>query len=336
MRNRLYVFGLVLLSTSIVACAGGGGGGSLTPSAQSPTAPILGAQEQPTPGTQPAPVSPATPNTFAVTGSLTRTDVYTYPATNPLPDSTVTAQVTQNTTVSLKGNPFGSKPQQDFHTVESDAYALQTLSLTTDSFYDFDNPTSPTKLLLFGSASVDDQSNKFFTQYDTPQIVEELPDMAGQSWTNNPAARITTNSSNGNTTNRKITSSGSYGETDLFANGTGGKVYPSVLLSATTAADGSGRVVFTFNEEGRKHFPSLSITSTFVMGKPTAQGITLSESDFTVPVTGTPPPSPSPKPFGVAPAWFRTPLFSETDVNNGCCVMRSKSAIRRRRSIANS
>jgi hypothetical protein len=311
------ILGLAVLSASLASCGGGGGSGlapGTTTGAQDPITPAL-------PASTATPASIAVPNlqdgvAFSFTGSLQRTDFYNYPASDPLPAGTVSAKVSQNVNVSSVANPFGSGTAFDYHNAENDAYALQTLPFTIDSFYQLNLATFPSPLLLLGSKTVDDQMNATSVQYTTPQIVDEIPEASGQSWTNNPASRMITNYANGNVTNRLTDSSGDYSEKDVYVN-IGGQKYPQVNLAATTYSNGSAEIVLVFNEEGRTGYPYSSVTDTFTMSKPTSSGITLSESSLSVPVTGTPPPSPSPTQFGVAPQWFQLPLYTETNVDNG-------------------
>jgi len=156
--------------------------GGLTPSASAGAPNLL---TQPVPLVSASPLSPV-PGVqdgaaFSFTGALQRSDFYDYPATNPLPAGNVTAQVSQNVNVSSVANPFGSGSAFDYHSAETDAYALQTLLFTTDSFYQLNQASSPARLLLLGSDSIDDQKNSVTIQYDNPQIVDEIPAAANQS-----------------------------------------------------------------------------------------------------------------------------------------------------------
>ena len=315
MKVSFSVLGLAVLSAGLVSCGGGGGGGGVTPSTatgtQNPVAPAAA------PTVAPLPVPGIQPDVaFDFTGALQRSDFYNYPASNPLPATNANAQVAQNVSISSVNNPFGSGSAFDYHNVENDAYALQTLLFTTDSFYQINSSTSPKQILLLGSNTVDDQKNTTAIHYTNPQIVDEIPEAANQSWTNNPAGTLKITYANGNLTNRATIASGSYSEQDVYVN-LGGAVYPQVNLTTSVHTDGSAKIVFVFNEEGRVGFPFKSETFTFLMSRPTASGIKLSSSAFTVPTTGSPSPNPSPSPFGVAPAWFKSPLYSETDADNG-------------------
>ncbi len=316
MKLPIHFLGLAVLSASLVSCGGGGGGAGVTPTTitgtpdpAQPAGPPTATPSVPVPGMQPG-------IAFDFTGALQRSDFYNYPASNPLPATTANAQVAQNVSISFVNDPFGSGSAFDYHNVENDAYTLQTLLFTTDSFYQINSSTSPKEILLLGSNTVDDQKNTTSIHYTNPQIVDKIPEAANQSWTNNPAGTLKITYANGNLTDRVTAANASYSEQNVYIN-LGGAVYPQVNLKSSMHADGSARIVFVFNEEGRVGYPNKSVTYTFVMSRPKPGGITLSSSSVAVPVTGPPPPSPSPSPFGVAPAWFKTPLYSETNVDNG-------------------
>lgn len=319
------LIGLAALSASLVACGGSGGG--MTPDAAAgnqplQTAPVQAPTAAPATSTpQPIAAPGLGPNVaFDFAGSLARSDFYNYPAANPLPAMTVNAQVAQDVNVSSVSNPFGAGAAFDYHNVENDAYALQTLLFTTDSFYQLKSSSAPKQLVLLGSNTVDDQKNKTSIKYAMPQIVDEIPEAANQTWTNNPAGTLKIAYANGNATNRLTESNSAYSEQDSYVT-VGANVYPQVNMSTAMHADGSATIVFVFNEEGRVGFPSKSVTFTFLMSKPQASGITLEASAFTVPSKGSPPPSPPPAKFGVAPAWFETPLYSETNTDNGLTMI---------------
>ena len=314
MKLAFSILGLVVLTSGLVSCGGGGGAGippNIPAGSQDPAVPAA----TPTPASIPVPgIQPDI--AFKFTGDLQRSDFYNYPASNPLPATTAKAQVAQNVSITSVNDPFGSGNAFDYHNVENDAYALQTLLFTTDSFYQLDSSVSPKELLLLGSNTVDDQKNTTSIHYTTPQIVDKIPEAAHQSWTNDPAGTLKIAYSNQNSTERDTASNGSYSEQDSYLT-LGGNAYPRVNMTTSMHADGSAKIVFVFNEEGRVGYPFKSVTYTFLMTRPTASGIALSSSSYSVPSTGTPSPSPSPTAFGVAPEWFNTPLYSETNVDNG-------------------
>lgn len=327
MKINLSELTLITLSISVAACGGGGGGSgpSLTPPGSGPGAvgpPVT--QTTPTPMPTTAPTTAPTGigiqagATFTFTGALSRSDIYNYPVTNPFPDGTVNAQISQNASVSDANNPFGSGTALDYRSVEQDAYQLQTLQSTTDSFYELNQAGSTANLFLLGSKTTDDQHNLVTITYKNPQLIFQFPEAAGQSWTNNPDATIDTDNANGNTSERHTGRDGTYSERDFIANVDGTNAqYPTVIVTAVSFFDGSASIVFLFNEEGRANFPFKSVTDTFLMSAPQTSGITLKASELSVPVSGTPPPSPAPETFGTAPTWFGTPLFAETDIDNG-------------------
>ncbi len=328
MKRSIPILGLAVLSASLISCGGGGGSGGITPGPGAGNDITL---------TSPAPAATSSPQPIAVpgmnsgisfdfTGALTRSDFYNYPAANPLPASTASADIAQNVKVTTVDNPFGPGSVFDYHNVENDAYTLQTLLFTTDSFYQLKTTVSPKQLLLLGSNTVDDQKNKTSIVYTTPQIVDQIPESAKQAWTNNPAGTLKIAYANGNATDRLTNANASYNERDTYVT-IGADAYPQVNMSTAMHPDGSAQIVFVFNEEGRAGYPSKSVTYTFLMSKPQSSGIKLKASIYTVPATGTPSPSPSPAAFGVAPAWFKTPLYSETNTDNGPTVIPSSCEV---------
>ena len=268
----------------------------------------------PTPAARPATVG----NTFAYGGTETNTGTYTYPSINPsispgpassMPPTAGTAAVTTNITVQAAPTPFFTTTASvvDVHSVETDAFALRSNVTTTDAWFG----TSASAYSLYGSSSNDGAGDSFTTAFTAPQVVDEIPEVAG-SWTNSPAATLTESDSDGTSSTRTIAAGGTYTETQTIPDG--------YALTITTNADGSGSY-------GGTAFSAFHGRSAFVYSAPAAGVVTVS-------VQPTPQgASPAPSPLVVAtPAAFFSPapaLYNESDVlstnvpfsNNAACAV---------------
>ncbi|HUY11535.1 MAG TPA: hypothetical protein VMV73_04660, partial [Candidatus Dormibacteraeota bacterium] len=294
MKLHYALFGVVATAALLAACGGGGG----VPSLSSTASPIGG------PG-NPAATSSSRPasvgDTFAFAGASLESDVYTYPVASPFPNTTAAAQITENVVVTASANPLGSGGT-DFHAVTTTAAAQVTHTATSDAYYSTVAAGSGTNFVLNAQQSVDDSNNKFVWNYTTPQILDEIPETSGATWTNSPAGTYAETDADGATVARTIAASGTYSETDTF---------PGTALPVQIAvnADGSG----TLSEN---YFNFLPID--FAYSAPTAGAISIS---YLIPTpapapgaTGTPAPNP-PTVIATPAAWFSPSptLYSESD-----------------------
>lgn len=238
---------------------------------------------------------------LSFSGTKLQNDVYTYPSPT-LPPTAVTTNVTQNVTVSSVANPYGAGNVNDLHSVEADAAPTQTQTSTAD-YYEQTVPMSTGSLSqveLLGYNAVDDQGNKTAVTYPSPLVLDEMPDAAGLLWTNSPAEQYNWTSSGTETDQRTVNADGTYTETDVQARG-------SDAISAADAADYSGQVAFQFSGSNG------IVTETWQLSPPASGAITATIVEQ--PLGG------APKTLGAysVPAWFATttPLYSETDVDNG-------------------
>jgi len=156
--------------------------------------------------------TPGAPATY--NGSLTRADTYTYPVASPLPPTSTTASVALAVTTGTSPNPAGATGT-DVHTVQNDAYALQTTVQTTDTW----TATTAANALLYGFQSADNVTptpNTLRWEYATPQVLDEISAPGGTTWTNSPQASVHENDADGEVAVRAIGADGSYSENDTY------------------------------------------------------------------------------------------------------------------------
>ena len=314
--NAKYLFAVGALTLALAACGGGGTSGGSAPALPLPLLPAA----TPTPTPTPTPTGPPHPSaagdTFTFNGTLTRSDTYTYPAPSPLPSTALSAAVTQSVSVAATTNPFGTGTVQDFKVRESDAYSAQTLTSTSDFYYQ-----NGTAFSLLGYSSVDDVGNKSTVAYVAAQTLDQLPEVSGSSWTNNPASSLTQAFIDGEAASRTVASNGTYTDTEqIYGSGTN---YPAVKAILTENADGSGEFQIVRYENGRTGFQSNeTVYDNYFISPPSAQSANAQFLTVTSQVNdayyGAPSP-PAPAPFAAMPVWYSVPLslYSETDQDLG-------------------
>ncbi|HUZ50817.1 MAG TPA: hypothetical protein VMW12_13900 [Candidatus Dormibacteraeota bacterium] len=311
-KYRLIAIGA--MAFGLAACGGGGASGGSGPNI--PNVPVTPAVPTPTPAPSGPPHPAAGGDTFTFNGTLARSDAYTYPVASPLPPTAASATIKQNVTVITTPNPFGAGQVQDFQTLESDVYPAQTLSSKNDFYYQ-----SGSAFQLLGYSSVDDVGDATTVQYATPQVVDQLPETTGASWTNSPAASMTQTFIDGETASRTTAADGTYTDTEqIYGTGTD---YPSVKAILSENADGSGEVQIVRYENGRTGFQANeTIYDNYFISPPSAQSsnaqflyVTYQLADL---FYGAPSPPPA-APFASMPIWYKTPLalYSESDNDLG-------------------
>jgi len=219
------LFGAIAAAALLAACGGGG-----APALPTNPPPIGG------PG-NPAVSSSSRPagvgDTFAFSGSSLESDVYTYPVGSPFPNTSTAAKISENVVVTASADPLGAGGT-DFHSTTTTVGTTATHVTTGDSFYSTVAAGSGTNFVLNAQQSVDDSKNAYAWTYTTPQILDELPESAGASWTNSPAGNYSETDADGATIARTTNADGSYSENDTFATGAIPK------MSFTVNPDGSG------------------------------------------------------------------------------------------------
>ena len=244
----------------------------------------------------PSPQPIAAGNTYAFAGTLAQNIVYSYPTANPtgvptsvpsgMPPLNATATVSSTVTVQAAPTPFFAAPGvSDFHSVETDAYPLQSNVFTTDAWY----ASTASAFQLFGSSVGDGVCDTFTTQYAAPLTIDQLPEVGG-TWTNSPASTIVETDADGTHSTRTYAANGTYSETQT--------VPGARTAIITVAADGSGTY------EGTAFSTFYGIKG-FSFSAPSSRVITVS----IVPTSGSP--------FAVANPvqWYTLPFtpYAETD-----------------------
>jgi hypothetical protein len=284
------------------------------------TAPTAAPTGTPISGTTPqpgnsAPVDHPADNgdVFAFTGSITTT--YARPNQTPSPEPTQTAfdNVAQTITVS---NPatFNGNSAVDFHTAETDtqtAPASQTFSDTLDDYFQFSNSIYTGDFTNLGYTSTDDTGYAVTFTYGTGNgLADELPELAGASWTNNAAATIATTSTDNESSTMTVKSDGSYTQTIQYqnVNAQGATDYST----ANSNLDGSG--LYTTPRLGT----DFSSDYTYAVASPSAG--TISETT-TIPVapmsTATPEVVSTTVPNWIPAGVLGVALATETDMDGG-------------------
>lgn len=241
-------------------------------------------------------------------GSQTTTGTFAYPSPTPYPSTTSNVAVTQTVTVGSAPNPFvGAVGTGDFHTVESDVSQLVTHTTTTDAWI----VQSGSNVIEYGYKSVDDGGNSLSAQYPTPQILDELPETNGASWSNSAAVNYNERDADGTASTRTYSTNGTYNETTQIG-ATG------LTTGLTENADGSGLI----NANGT--YLSGNVQNV-VISAPVSGQITVT-ANYVQPPTPSPAPSGQPSPTPVptiaprvytAPAWYGTsaPVFYSQHTN---------------------
>ncbi|MGR4064368.1 MAG: hypothetical protein ACLQPV_02860 [Vulcanimicrobiaceae bacterium] len=221
--------------------------------------------------------TPGAPATYG--GTLTRSNVFTYPVASPLPATSASASVALSVTTGSSPNPAGPSGS-DVHTIQNDAFPLQTTVQTTDNW----TALLGANAVLYGFQSADNVTptpNTLTWEYASPQIVDETAATNGAAWTNSPQASVHENDADGEVAIRTIHADGTYTENDT---------YPlAVSNTITVNADGSGSYLGTgwaaYQIEG------------FVYAAPAAGQIAIALAYYPSQGGGT-------SPFATIPAWF--------------------------------
>ena len=205
--------------------------------------------------------------------------------------------IAQNIVVSSSPYPGGSAPNAgDFHDAETDASALVTHALTSDTWI----AANGAALSEYGFVVKDDSGDTFSTNYATPY------DLSG-TVANTAAATVSEQYADGSNSVRSYRTDGSYTET--------GTVSPGFSEQLIENTDGSG----SYSSDG---FFGGGIITGFTYSAPSGSTVTVNENVAPPPTptpnpVGQPTPTPNPQPTPIAytvPAWYGpTPqLYAET------------------------
>lgn len=309
------------MTAALVACGGGGGGGGGgLPAAPASTPAPAGSSSQ-------YPIASGDAFTFA--GNESTAVVYAKPTPSPLPSTLATAQIAQSITVTSATYAGNGKPAQDVHTVESDAYATQTTTLTTDAYYAYVPAAAGTDVVDYGYTAQDELHDSITYAFGTPQTLAQLPFAAGSVWSNSPQATITQTDADGTRTILAYAADGSYSSTQSLAYGSatiieradGSGSYSSpVFLSALIG----GEDAFDYSAPSTGSQPAITITGIYPTPAPPTPIPSAS------PGTPTPTPNPTTPPRVVTvPAWYApgTPLYSETDTDAGSATIPASCSV---------
>lgn len=285
--NRALLLSLAPAIAVIVGCGGGGGG---TPPVPGPTNSLVGAVTS-------RPL--ANGDAFAYAGTTQQNFVYLGAVPSPAANTTYT--VAQKVAVTGPVSFNGQSDAFDFKTSETATSPLQSVGTITDNYYG----TSGSNYVTYGYASRDTLGETLSVAYAGPHLVDKLPELAGDSWTNSAAQTLQEASPGGATSQRTYAADGSYADTTNYPLGS---IYstnvPALTATITQNANGSGSYVLAGSGQN-------VISVAAGTPRPAASGAPV------IPIVRT---RGTGAPAEVdVPDWYPAPLvlYSETDTNSG-------------------
>ena len=336
--RRALVTMLGIFFVAITGCSGGGGGSAPKPAPTStPTqAPTLGPTGPPTP--TPMPIVTATPtpmptqppsgsaiantarplhNNDAYAYSGTTQQTFVYSGTSPKPSSSTLSTVKQNVAVTSNATYNGTSGLYDFKTTETDTSSLQTLSITTDTYYGTLASAGMTYLIDYGYASSDSNGEKFSVTSTNPGplngLIDVLPETSGAAWSNSGAQSIAQSESSGFNASRTYAADGSYTDTSTYPQASAARPTAAPLV-ATISTNADGSATYSLPLFGP---PNVTVAYSAPASSNGAISIVLSQPG------PTPQSTPSVIQSASVGAWFQQPLrlYQELDRDNGAVAI---------------
>lgn len=199
----------------------------------------------------------ASGDTFAFSGTFSKTYTQTAPCAEPTSSTSATVGVT--VTNSSASSPSGAT---DVQSVETDTFPTQTSTTTTHQIVGLAN--SGSQFVLYSTTSSDPAGNTIATSYTNPQLLDKLPETSPDAWgPNDPAASVTETLADGTSIARTVKSDGTYTDDEHFVNGTsntitidgaannkpldGGGVYDIVGTTFTYSPPSGGTIKLTIS-----------------------------------------------------------------------------------------
>lgn len=296
-----FVFALGIIA-GLAACGGGGSGG-VAPAAPSRVV---------TPSPSPTPLPTLSASASAKYGG-TKTETFTYdfafafPSPSPgatEPPSTTSYTVATNVTIGTSPNPGGVTSALDVHTVENDQSSLSTATFGTDAWVG-NSPASAggnTELLYAQTQTEPSSANAPVTStvYAQPQILDELPESNGATWTNVPTSITKYSYASGDTGTRDVHADGTYTDVEQIGTAAGG----GGTATLQDSSDGSGLMNGPFFGGG--------FVNEIAMSAPSSGQVTVTISFASIAVqAGIEPPTISYN----DPTWYSTPPVFFTEHN---------------------
>jgi hypothetical protein len=311
-------FGFVAASL-VAGCSGGGGG------------PVSGGSATPTPGASALAVTTRplqNGDTFSYAGTTLQTFVFS--GTTPEPESTTLYAVAQSIAVSGPTTYAGTSNVFDLTDTETDTSPLQTIGITTQTYYALLTTSTGSNLVTYGFTSTDTNGESLAVTIPNVGsgngLLDELPEKSGQSWTNGAAQVANETSPGGITSGRTVQADGSYADKTNFPIG-------SIYASPVPGSPLVNAAIITENSDGSGSYVFDAIVT--AGGQPE----NVEELDFSTPVpasSGVPAsiaisePQPSASPLVVTiPVWYPQPLklYTETDVDDGAVSLPPSCAV---------
>ncbi|MGC2129454.1 MAG: hypothetical protein WA629_05075 [Candidatus Aquilonibacter sp.] len=239
-------------------------------------------------------------DTYNYTGAWSQTF-----ARSGQPQSTTSATLAESVSVTPAPTFNGVSGLDDFHAVDVSTANLTTTTLTTDE-YDSFSGASPVQFLTYGNASNDGEGNTSVSTFATPQVLDQLPEISGASWTNNGAVTIADTDASTETSTQTYAADGTYNESITYPANSVYYTGPAPPSTVTEQSDGSGDI--TLNLYGA--------TYTATNSAPVSGSIAIAETQSY--------PNPTPTPYTqTVGVWFTAPpvLYAETDSNMGAASL---------------
>lgn len=294
---------MLFLGGSVIAlsaCGGGSGTGG------APSLPAASSTATPTPGPD---IQLGAGQSYSFDGSMTVTQLGLQPA--PMPTATTVSTIVQNGLIK-DGQTFnGVSGLYDDSVAETDTSPLKTTTSQTDAYFALSSPSpsGTTELLEYGSTWSDENGNSVTTLYSAPQILGELPEKAGASWSNSPAMTVYENDAS-DANGVAITSKTVYAQDGSYVQTT---TYPP------NYDFGNGQSQVVENNDGSGSITNAIGAGAIVFSPPQLQ----SNGQYLLPyaVYASPSPGPTTVPFaqGSVGAWYTVPvtLYHESDSDLG-------------------
>lgn len=194
----------------------------------------------------PPTIAPSTAASYVGTKTVSYAYGYDFDYPRPAPSATApptTLNYNVGASVSIGTAQFpGTSTAQlvDEHIAETDASTLASSTFTTDSWVSLTQAAGSFNEQLYGQTAQEPSSANLpvvTTLYTSPQIVDELPEKNGASWTNSPQSSVAYSYSSGDNGTRTVANDGTYTDVEQLGPTTGGST-----ATLTEKADGSGSV----------------------------------------------------------------------------------------------
>ncbi len=221
------------------------------------------------------------------------------------PNVTTTATLADAVTVTGGQTFNGVSGLYDFNAVDNATSPLSTSIIATDEYDGVNLTTTPIQYNDYGVKTNDGLGDITTVTYATPQLIDQLPETSGATWTNSGAQTLAETDADGNNSTLIYNANGTYTETTNYPG------FQPIFNVANTVftenADGSGSAVFNV----------ATLNLPINVSAPASGNIAIDATAWGFP------------PGITVPTWYTTPptLYSETDTNLGAATLPSTCAV---------